>query len=55
MSFYEALINLIGVPPAGYDIVVWVVCAVILLYLITSVFSILASVLQFVGGKGRGS
>ena len=47
MSVYAAIVALIGTPPAGYDIVVWVVCAVLLLYLITSAFSILASFICF--------
>lgn len=51
MSVYEAIVSLIGVPPAGYEIVVWVVCAVILLYLITSAFSIVASVINYIGGR----
>jgi hypothetical protein len=53
MSVYAAIVALIGTPPAGYDIVVWVVCAVLLLYLITSAFSILASFIGFIAGKGR--
>lgn len=51
MSVYAAVIALIGVPPAGYDIVVWVVCAVFLLYLVTSAFSIIAAVVSYIGGK----
>lgn len=51
MSVYEAIVNLIGTPPAGYEIVVWVVCAVILLYLVTCAFSIVASVINYIGGR----
>lgn len=51
MSVYEAVLDLIGTPPPGYDIVVWVVCAVILLYLITSAFSIIASIISYIGGR----
>lgn len=51
MSIYKAVIDLIGVPPAGYDIIVWIVCAVILLYIITSAFSILAAIFNFASGK----
>lgn len=53
MSVYEAVVALVGLPPAGYDIVVWVVSAVICLYLITSAFSILASFVSSIFGRGR--
>ena len=51
MSLYEALLTLVGQPPAGYDIVVWVVAAVVLLYLLCSAFSIVASVISYIGGR----
>lgn len=51
MSLYEAILNLIGTPPVGYDIIVWVVAAVFLLYLLCSAFSIVASVINFIAGR----
>lgn len=51
MSVYAALLALIGDPPAGYDIVVWVVAAVFCLYLICSAFSVVWSVISHVGGR----
>lgn len=51
MSVYEAVIQLIGEPPAGYDILVWVFSALFLFFLIRSVFSILHSVISYIGGK----
>lgn len=51
MSVYEAIVSLIGEVPAGYDIIAWVVCAVILLYLITSAFSIIGSIINWIGGR----
>lgn len=51
MSVYEALLELVGPIPAGFEPLVWTVSAVFLLYLVVSVFSILASVIQFAGGK----
>lgn len=49
-TVYEALIGLVGEPPAGYDIVVYLVACVVLLYLLTSAFSIIGSVLKWIGG-----
>lgn len=51
MSVCEAVIALVGDPPPGYDIVVWVCCCMILIYLITSAFSIVASIINWIGGK----
>lgn len=51
MSVYEALISLVGEPPAGYDILVWIFAAVVLLFLIRSAFSIISSVLDWIGGR----
>lgn len=51
MSVYEALLELVGSIPVGFEPLAWTVAAVFLLYLVVSVFSILASVIQFAGGK----
>ena len=51
MSVYSALLSLIGDPPAGYDIVVWVVAAVFGLYLVCSAFSVIWALLSYIGGK----
>lgn len=51
MSLTQAIIEIIGSPPAGYEIIVWVVAAQILLFLLTSAFSILGAILNWVGGR----
>lgn len=51
MSIVEALIDLIGVPPSGYDIVVWVCACIILIYLLSCAFSIIGAVINWIGGK----
>lgn len=51
MSVYQALLELIGPVPTGYEILAWLMAAVVLLYLLCSVFSIIASVIKFIGGR----
>ncbi len=51
MSIYEELISLVGQPPAGYDILIWIFSAIVLLYLIRCVFGIISAVLNWVGGR----
>lgn len=49
MSVYEAVIELIGPPPPGYEILVWFLAGIILLFLIRSAFGILSSLLDYLG------
>lgn len=51
MSLYEAVVALVGTPPAGYDIIAWMACVIVLLYLVCSAFSIVASVISYIGGR----
>lgn len=51
MSVYEAVLNLVGDVPSGYEPLAWVLSAVILIYLLCSVFSIIASVVNWIAGK----
>lgn len=51
MSIYESLIALVGEPPAGFEIIVWIMAAIVLIYLVRTVFSIISSVLSWVGGQ----
>lgn len=51
MAVYEAVLELVGTPPAGYEIIVWCICAVFTLYLLVSAFSIVGSVVQWMGGR----
>ncbi len=48
---YEALVNLIGPVPVGFEPLLYVCCVPVLLWLLNSVFSILWSVLDWIGGK----
>lgn len=50
-SIYEAVIALVGTPPAGYEVLVWVFSALVLFFLLRSVFGIINSLLTWVGGK----
>ena len=51
MSVYEALLELVGPVPEGYEPLAWALAAVVLIYLLCSVFSILASVINWIAGK----
>lgn len=51
MQIYDAVIDLVGTPPAGYEILVWVFSALVMFFLVRSVFSIINSILNWVGGK----
>lgn len=51
MSIIEAITDLIGAVPAGYDIVVWVVGSMILIYLLSCAFSIVGAIINWIGGK----
>lgn len=51
MSIYEAVLALVGPLPDGCEPLAWVVSAVILLYLMTSIFSILSNLFSFIGGR----
>lgn len=51
MSIIEAITELIGTPPPGYDIVVWIVASMILIYLLSCAFSIIGSIINWIGGK----
>ena len=48
---YEAVVSLIGEVPAGFEPLVYVACILVLLWLLSSVFSILWSVLSWIGGS----
>lgn len=51
MSIYESVIALVGDVPAGFDIIAWVFSAIVLIYLVRTVFSIIATILNWVGGQ----
>lgn len=48
---YEAVVSLIGEVPVGYEPLIYVLCALILLWLLSSTFSILYAVLGWIGGN----
>jgi len=51
MDVYEALISLVGTPPAGYEIIIWIMAAIITMYLVTCAMSILGAVINFISGR----
>lgn len=51
MSIYESVIALVGEVPYGFDIIAWVFSAIILIFLVRTVFAIIASILEWMGGQ----
>ena len=51
MSVYEAILELIGPVPAGYEPIAWIFAGLVLLYLPCSVFSLIASVVNWIAGR----
>lgn len=51
LTIYEEVLNIIGPIPVGYEIIAWIVSALFLLFILTSVISIFASVFNWIGGK----
>lgn len=54
MQVYDAVIDLVGPVPEGFEVLVWVFSCLILFFLVRSVFGILASVLGWMGGRRDG-
>lgn len=48
---YEAVINLIGEVPVGFEPLVYAGCIVLLLWLVNTTFSILFQVVNWIGGR----
>ena len=52
ITLLEQVKDIIGdVPRNGFDMIAWVVSAVVLLYLVTSAFGIIASLFNLYGGR----
>ena len=51
MSILEAVLNLVGEVPVGYEPVAWIGGFLVLLYLLCSTFSVIAGLLKFIGGR----
>lgn len=51
MSIYQAVLELVGPVPAGYEILCWLLAGIILVYLLCSAFSVIASIINWIGGK----
>ena len=47
----EAVVNLIGEVPLGYEPLVYIACILILLWLLSTTFSILWQIINWIGGK----
>lgn len=51
MTIYEAMAELVGEVPAGYEIIGYMFAGAIFLFLIRSVFGILYSLFDWMGGR----
>ncbi len=51
MSVYEAVLELVGPIPAGYEVLAWIFGSLVLLYLLCSVFSVISAVLNWISGR----
>lgn len=51
MTIYDAMVELVGAVPAGYEIIAWMFAGAIFLFLIRSVFGILYSLFDWMGGR----
>lgn len=49
----DAVVALVGPVPAGFEPVAWVVAAILFLFLVSSAFSILYALLNWIGGRRR--
>lgn len=48
---YEQLVELIGTPPAGLEPVIYVMAAIVLLFLVMSAMSLIGAVIKWIGGR----
>lgn len=48
---YQAIVDLIGEVPVGFEPVVYLGAILVLIWLLSTVFSILWSLLSWIGGK----
>lgn len=46
MSVYQALVNLVGDIPVGYEPVIYILAMVITIYLVVSAFSLIAGLFK---------
>ena len=51
---YEKIVELIGPVPAGLEPVLYIVCCLILVWLLSTFFSILWNFFRLIGGDRRG-
>ena len=50
-AFVSELRALIGAPPAGYELIEYIIAAVLLVFLIDAAISLVAAVFKWVGGQ----
>lgn len=51
---YDKVVELVGPVPAGLEPVLYIVCVLVLIWLLSTFFSVLWSFLQLLGGDHRG-
>lgn len=50
-TIYDALIELVGAPPAGLEPLIYCISCVVLLFLLLSAFSFIGAVIKWIGGR----
>ena len=50
-SFISEIQSLIGAPPAGYEWLQYLVVAVLLIFLLDSLITMIAGIFKWIGGK----
>lgn len=51
MSILEAILELIGEVPVGYEPLAWVAAFIVLVYLLCSTFSVIVALLNWIAGR----
>lgn len=50
MSFYQAVVNIIGEPPVGYEPLLYVAVILFALFIIINAFMVIGSIIKKLGG-----
>ena|GEM_PF-5959943 len=50
MSILQALIDLVGPVPNGYEVVAWIAAAIVLLFMLSCSYKILGAIVRMVTG-----
>lgn len=50
MSIYEAIVDIIGVPPVGYEPLLYVAVVLFVLFIISNAFMLIGGIIKKLGG-----